>query len=236
VHGFSTRRDRLDFGRPVAGGKESEASEDRRESPKRLLDTLGFAGELYRPSQVHGANVAVLAKDADAVELSGREADGVISNHASQLIGVVTADCVPVLLADGERKVVAAVHAGWRGIVAGVLQRAIGQMVVDLGCRADQMRAAVGPHIGRCCYEVGAEVVEEFSHYRAQLTQPSSRQEAAWMLDLGAAVNEVLMDAGLGSPNIESLERCTHCAEELFYSYRRDATAGRQIAVIGLRP
>lgn len=241
VHGFTTRPGGFDFGQRDPQGAADEQGQ-------RLLKALSFEGAIFRPRQVHGADVVVLGGAARAESLRQRDADGLVTSQPSQLIGVVTADCVPVLLADGQRRVVAAVHAGWRGIVGGVLQRAIELMVNELDCQADRLRAGVGPHIGPCCYEVGADVLRHFATYRTKLAVPSrktgsdsaassdeSGRSQAWMLDLGAAVRETLLDSGLVSANIECVDHCTHCREDLFYSYRRDATASRQLAVIGLQ-
>jgi YfiH family protein len=155
-----------------------------------------------------------------------REAgDALIENKPGVAIGVKTADCVPILLADPVRRAVAAVHAGWRGTAAYILQAAIRAMGNEFGTRPEDLHAAIGPAIGGCCYEVGPEVAREFGVIAAGHVH----------LDLRAINAKQLAGVGVAPANISVAEACTKC-EPGYHSYRRDGeAAGRMISWIRIR-
>jgi len=171
--------------------------------------------------QVHSARVLTSG------EAAGRpDADALITNAPGVAIGVKTADCVPVLLADPERRAVAAVHAGWRGTAASIVQAAVRRMAQEYATRPEDLHAMIGPSIGACCYEVGPEVAAEFG----------IRAAGRVHLDLWQLNRKQLEAAGLNPANIELLEECTRCDAERYHSYRRDgAAAGRMISWIRIR-
>jgi hypothetical protein len=178
------------------------------------------------------------------------------------LLTVQTADCVPVLLADRKRRVVAAVHAGWRGTLARVVVKTLGRMRFEFGTRPEDVVAAIGPSIGRCCYEVGPEVAQAFAGQFATAADwfdgpferlafgeepnplpwlnmmPPGHQpepERVW-LDLRASNRWQLEDAGVAARNIAVSTLCTACRTDLLFSYRREgAGTGRLMAAIGIR-
>jgi len=161
-------------------------------------------------SQVHGADVR------HALSPGPRgEADALIADIPGVTVEIRTADCLPVLLLDRARRRVAAVHAGWRGVVAEIVPAA----VAGLG---GNLEAAIGPGIGVCCFEVGPEVSERFG------------REGRVHVDLAAIVREQLRRAGVSA--IHDLTACTKCDAARFHSYRRDGqAAGRLVSGIGLR-
>lgn len=162
-------------------------------------------------TQIHSAVVLT----ADAPGLAG-EGDALVTDRAGLAVSVRTADCYPVLLVDVDTRVVAAVHAGWRGTAAGVVVAALKRM----NSAPDRVWAAIGPGIGACCYEVGEEVAQRFGQHAGQL-------------DLAAANYRQLREAGVPDQNIEALPHCTFCQAEQFHSYRRDKDqAGRMISFI----
>ena len=182
-----------------------------------------------RPAQVHGCRVAVVGPDA-ALELG--EADAVVSTRPGAAVGVATADCVPVLAADESGRAVAAIHAGWRGLAAGVVEAAIAELA-RRGAGPERLVAAIGPRIGRCCYEVDAPVTEALAERYADALAPclsASRHGHAW-LDLGALVGAALMGAGVPEARVSLVnDACTRCDARRFHSYRRDAErAGRMV-------
>ena len=189
----------------------------------------GFAPppELRRPRQVHGARVA---RAADCVGAAAPEADAVVSALAGVPVGIVTADCVPILAASGGGEVVAAIHAGWRGLGCGVIAAGIEALRSEVGSAA-RLVAVVGPHIGACCYEVDAPVLAalapRFGEELDAALRPS-RAGHAW-LDLGRLAWLALRHAGLDSSSLGSLpSACTRCDAVRFHSYRREgAAAGR---------
>jgi YfiH family protein len=182
---------------------------------------------VIRPVQQHGKEVVWVREEGD--EDPGN-ADAVVSTLARVPVGVMTADCVPVLIAMDDGRVVAAVHAGWRGIAAGVVPSAF-EAMASAAVQWRRVAAVIGPHIGACCYEVDSPVVERlrvrFSKLLDSLLTPVSSDH--WMLDLGALVRIELIRAGVGSANVGSFpDACTCCDAEFFHSHRRDGTrAGR---------
>jgi polyphenol oxidase len=184
--------------------------------------------------------------------------DASITNRPALLIGVQTADCVPILLADPKRRAVAAIHAGWRGTLARIVEKTVGRMRLEFGSRAQDLLAAIGPSIGPCCYEVGAELVSKFTAQFADAAEyfdePRSGEEPnplQWLnmappghqpppknvhLDLRQANRSQLLASGLRVQNIFVTALCTRCNPELFFSYRKEgAVSGRLMSVIGVR-
>lgn len=160
------------------------------------------------------------------------EGDALITDVAGLMVGVRTADCVPILMADERRRVVAAVHAGWRGTLARIAARAMEAMTREYGTRPADLVAAIGPAIGMCCYEVGPDVASAFSGIFPELDGCREHPH----LDLEEANRRVLVDAGVPAERIRAARLCTRCRREDFHSYRRDGElAGRMLSAIGVR-
>ena len=176
--------------------------------------------------QVHGTRVAIAAPGPPP------EADGLVSATAGQLVGVVTADCMPLLLIDRGRRVAAAVHAGWRGAAAGVIEAAVAKLGAAFQADAPSLEAAIGPAIGACCYEVGDEVLDAFRARVGDTTAPAwSRHDGRLYVDLRVAARLLLRAAGVG--RVAVVGPCTACGSG-HCSYRRDgAGAGRQLSFVG---
>lgn len=191
-----------------------------------VLARVGLPLPVLTPRQVHGIRVVTAASGPPP------QADGLATADSGRLLGVVTADCVPVLLVDRKRRVAAAVHAGWRGVAAGVLEAALAHLESAFGARASDLEAALGPAIGGCCYEVGAEVREAFLARTGDPTATSwSTRRGRWFLDLRTASRCFLEAAGV--PAVAVLGPCTACDPD-YHSYRRDgAGAGRQLSFVG---
>ena len=189
--------------------------------------------------------------------------DGLVTNAPGLLLTILVADCLPVLLIDVRQRAVAALHCGWRGTLRRLAQKGVGRMMQMFGSRERDLRAAIGPGIGACCYRVGQEVAEQFEAqfpYSQQLlerrTRPLSPMETKHpllfshlpkpvgpcnnedvYLDLVRANLRQLQEAGVSEKHIFAEAPCTHCNPELFFSFRRDgALAGRMMGVIGIRP
>src|SRR4029077_6725703 len=190
------------------------------------------------------------------------QGDAALSGQAGLLLGIQTADCVPILLADPRRRVVAAVHAGWRGTLARVVAKTLGRMQLEFGTRPEDVVAALGPAIGPCCYEVGPEVAQACSAQFAgaaewfegpfeRLATGEEPNPLPWLtmmppghqpppervrLDLRAANRWQLVDAGVNPRNIAASALCAGCRSDLFFSYRKEGAAtGRMMSVIGTR-
>lgn len=179
------------------------------------------------PRQVHGTRVVTAHAGTERPE-----ADGSVTATAGTTVGVVTADCAPVLMVAPARRVAAAVHAGWRGASAGIVERALAHLGAEFGVEPGEVEACVGPAIGPCCYEVGPEVRVAFEKRAGDVTSPAwSRRGGRDVLDLRRAVLALLESAGVRAAR--ALGPCTRCSPD-HCSYRRDgAAAGRQVSFIG---
>jgi YfiH family protein len=188
--------------------------------------------------------------------------DALISNASGLLLGVQTADCVPILLADTKRHAVAAIHAGWRGTLARIVVKTLGRMRMEFGTQARDVVAALGPAIGQSCYEVGADVAQAFATqfppaaewFEGPFAQLADGVDPLWLpwltmmppghvpppprvqLDLRAANRWQLMDAGVPEKQIDVNDLCTACNTDLLFSYRREGeNTGRMMSVIGIK-
>ncbi len=184
----------------------------------------GFAelADLRRPRQVHG--VAVATAEQCAEQGRAPEADAVISAEVGVRIAVVTADCLPILLAGDRGRAVAAIHAGWRGLAGGVIGAGLTALRERLG-KSEGVTAVIGPHIGKCCYEVDGPVLGALAVRFSDVLPRALRQTRPGhaQLDLGLLAREALRAAGVAGERIGLLEgACTACDAERFYSYRRD--------------
>lgn len=189
--------------------------------------------------QVHGVNVAV-ARAGAGPAWDRPEADVIVSNDPEVAIGVRVADCAPILIADIRLGVVAAAHAGWRGTVRGAAPRAVAALREHFGSNPRDLLAAIGPCLGRCCGEVGPEVVDAFrraGHPADDVTRwlrPGLGDR--FLLDLDGANADQLAAAGLPTEHIYDAGICTKSHSRVFHSYRADgAKAGRMAAVIRAR-
>jgi YfiH family protein len=150
------------------------------------------------------------------------DGDALIDNRPGNLVAIKTADCIPILLVDEGHRAVAAVHAGWRGTVAGIARSTVRAMSNQFGTEPRGLRAAIGPGIGKCCYEVGADVAAQFGE-----TGPCH-------IDLVETIRRQLIDAGIPESRMYAANLCTKCGVEDFHSYRRDKEqAGRMLSFIG---
>jgi YfiH family protein len=191
---------------------------------------------LVRPRQVHGVAVAWAGADR-AVE--PETADAVLAEAGGPPVAVVTADCVPILVgAEGGRRV-AAIHAGWRGLAAGVIGAAFAEWRRRFGDE-ERLYAAIGPHAGACCYEVDAPVRAAFDAFGAATLARAfaSSRPGHWMLELAVLARAALVEAGLDEGDLGVVEdACTICHPGRFESYRREgAAAGRLVHAVTPRP
>jgi len=190
---------------------------------------------LLRPRQVHGARVVTAAACAGP---SPPDADAITSKLAGQAVAVVTADCVPILVATVDGSAVAAVHAGWRGLAADVIGAGVAALREMAGGPASLV-AVVGPHIGACCYEVDEPVLDglgnRFGDSLASTTRPTRPGHVS--LDLGGLSRLALSRAGLLPAAVGSIpDACTRCDANRFHSYRRDGSrSGRLVHFIAPR-
>ena len=185
----------------------------------RLSDIPAHFGQLATLKQIHSSSCVPAEGRAGILG----EGDALIENTPGSVVAVKTADCIPVLLADDRLHAVAAVHAGWRGTVAHIVARAVESMAARFGTRPDDLYAAIGPGIGKCCYEVGPEVAAHFGG------------KGRAHIDLTAANRQQLQEIGVTPARIYASNLCTMCGPE-FHSFRRDKeAAGRMHSFAGIR-
>jgi YfiH family protein len=259
VHGFSTRE-----GGASPRGKEKVLNlgitawdarknvlENRRHF-QSAIDAEMFA--MVPLKQFHSD----LVRQFDSSPTEPIHADASVTNRAGLLLAVQTADCVPILLVDPKKRVVAAIHAGWRGTLRRIAAKAVGHMRMHYGSQPSDLLAAIGPAIGGCCYEVGTEIATEFLSQFAEAPnffdefrtgdEPNPVQWLNQMppghqpppknvlLDLHKANRAQLYDVGLKEKNIFVSDLCTACRPDLLFSYRKQgAESGRQMSAIGMR-
>jgi YfiH family protein len=226
-HGFTTRAGGVStapYDSLNLGGKWGDAPERVAENRRRLARAAG--SPLFVTTQVHGAAIARVRAGDLPVDLAGVKADGLCSDRADVALGIFVADCIPALVADPRTGSFAAVHAGWRGTLAGVLPAAVAALAQHFGARPADLRVALGPAIGPCCFEVGPEVVAAFE---AEL--PGARAEGVVVADESGTksridlkrANRVLLErAGVAPDAIDAGHECTSSDRDRFYSFRRD--------------
>jgi purine-nucleoside/S-methyl-5'-thioadenosine phosphorylase / adenosine deaminase len=270
-HGFSTRKGGLSqaYCTESAPGELNlgfTAADDREAvAQNRRLLVEAVTGDPATPlitlRQIH-SSVLVLTTSADASRQNPWKADGLMTAEPGLLLGVQTADCIPVLVADRKLRVVAAFHAGWRGTVKRIVESGIGRMRLEFGSRPEDLLAAIGPGASACCYAVGEEVLSSFESQFAYagdlfhevydtdpvrtkypmlfLTQRAPGHSPigpSMHVDLIEANRRQLLDAGLKPRSIHFTGGCTVCHRELFFSHRASqGNAGRMMSVIGIRP
>lgn len=234
-HAFSTRLggvssapfESMNLGNP--NGCEIQDESDHIASNYRILqEAVGFtSGERVWVHQVHGKTV--LRVSADVPFDRSAKADAIVSDDPRRIISIRVADCVPVLLADDGGRVVAAVHAGWRGVVAGVVPEALRAMNVD----PRSCVAAIGPSISMANFEVGPEVIATFKETMGDHAPVSEGENGKGHVDLRAVIARQLIDVGLSEGQIDITDRCTYRDRDEFFSHRRDhGTTGRMAALI----
>ncbi len=191
--------------------------------------------------QIHSDLVRKVTKSdcGDGVDRpASAEGDGFVTDERGVLIFVRIADCTPILLA-GEKEdgspVIAAVHAGWRGTAKGIAANAVAAMG-KLGCKTDSVKAAIGPHIGVCCYEVGGDLLDEVIALRGRefaerYVTPSPAVSGKFLCDMTGMNRELLLEAGVAESHIDVTDHCTACMSQVYYSHRK--TAGKRGAMGG---
>ena len=269
VHGFSTRphghstaysgdsgRKELNLGF-TPSDRIANVEKNRAVFLNALMGRRASA-DLITISQVHSDIIHVISKQPHV----SPKGDGIITRTPGLLLGIQTADCVPVLIISaGERPTVAAFHAGWRGTVKRIVEKGVGTMRMIFGCDSQTMHAVIGPAINQCCYAVGDEVVEQF---RSQFSYSDTlfrevynkdpikdkypllfmtarapghfNVNSSTHLDLIEANRRQLLDAGIPVGNIHTVGECTCCNRDYLWSHRGESGfAGRMMAVVGIR-
>lgn len=225
------------------------------ENRRLLVEAVaGSIVPLVTVRQIHSARTLVvplgepISTFASDEGRATQEADGLMTDASGLLLGIQTADCVPVLVADTRQRVVSAFHAGWRGTAAQIVQRGVAQMRDQYSSAPEDLIAAIGPSIGACCYSVGNTVYEEFMSTfsygetlfsRKPNEHPGSASSDLLYLDLSEANHRHLLDSGISADRIQIVGECTGCAglpgRRRYFSHRREnGFTGRMLSVIGI--
>jgi YfiH family protein len=279
LHGFSTRMGGIstayasgeDKGELNLGFTASDSKKNVIENRRLFLEEVNKQkkekGKATAPlpflvtlQQIHSSIVHRVGRE-DGGEAAHLKGDGMMTDEPGIVLGIQTADCIPVLVADTKKKAVAAFHAGWRGTLKRIVENGVGRMRLEFGSKPENLVAAIGPGIGACCYVVGEEVIQEFFSqfiyarklfYEVPNSDPVKERYPLLFLtarapghsDLGPQVHldlveanrRQLLDAGLAPGAISVLGHCTNCYPEKFFSYRAaQGFTGRLLSVIGVR-
>jgi YfiH family protein len=253
VHGFPERTGGVSTGARASLNLGARWGDDRANveaNRRRLAEHAGYdPAQLVATRHVHGADVWVLGEPlADDATF-----DGLVADRDGPVLAAFAADCVPILFADPDARVIGAAHAGWRGTIAGVARNVIARMI-ERGARADRIRVALGPSIGPCCFEVGDEVVAAFRdalgdvpdlvvrgpreprHDAASSSAEGGAARSKDHVDLRVATRAIVERAGVLPAHVDARPPCTKCEPDRFFSYRRDGQdGGVHMAFIGLR-
>ena len=180
-------------------------------------------GWLLSVKQVHGTDALVVDRPLSASDQFPDGWDALVTNQLGVTVAVRTADCVPVLVHDSHRRVVAAIHAGWRGAVSGVVSKTIALMATRFGSTQSDLRVSIGPSAGPCCYEVDDPVLDELRRGLPdwQSVVQGYREHKA-RLDLKALIRRQVERQGVPALSVSAVNLCTICHDRLFYSYRRE--------------
>jgi hypothetical protein len=264
VHGFSTRAGGCS--RPYGGNAlnlgftkdDSKAAVERNRAA--FLRELGVGKEpwpLVTLRQIHSDIIRFVDSSAES-QLAG---DGLVTATPGLLLGIQTADCLPIILVDPKHRAVGVFHAGWRGTVKRIIEKGVGEMRRHFGSRPRDLKAAIGPGIHGCCYEVGAEVRQKFESqfaYAAKLFREVEESDPVRekypmlfltarapghsvlpkkiFLDLVEANRQQLLAVGVPRKSIETLPLCTNCHTDLLFSYRAErGKTGRMMGMVGIR-
>jgi hypothetical protein len=226
IHGFSTKL-------PPAGG-ESMLEEIHRQR-QSFCDCLHVnAPSLLLLQQVHGNRIFTAREPLS--HLAPGEYDGAVTDSAEIALSVVTADCLPILIYEQNKKIIGAVHAGWKGTAAGILSNALAVIKQDFGGSPQDCMVLMGPALRPCCFEIQRDVLEILQERMSFWPQVINTIQNRFYFDLQLANVFQAREMGVPQGNIRTIDLCTRCKPEWFHSYRRDKSqAGRMISVISLR-
>jgi YfiH family protein len=218
-------------------GFDEDSTANIYENRRRFLQAVGGEFQLSTAWQVHGDGVK-LVKDRIDIDNSEGRFDALVTRLRSVLIGVKTADCVPVLIADPKTGGCAAIHAGWRGTVASIVVRAIEKMQSEFGSSPKDLIAAIGPAAGCGSYEIGQDVIDAFAaNFEGSGKYFSGTKEGHALVDLHLANKDQLVSCGVALDSIYTAPFCTMGRTDLFFSYRLEkrkfGKTGRLLSVIG---
>lgn len=230
AHGFFTRQ--VGLFPPSVEELQASWRKGSKDRLSILLDELS-AQSLALPVQIHASEIWDVGSEIQPGLHRGPKADAALSRYAGVAVGVLTADCVPILLAHPQGRVVAAVHGGWRGLYSGILDRAIAEICRFGNIEPSELIGAVGPTIGSCCYTIGQDLADQFVSTYPFVRKFIRYEKENVFLSLPDVAREMLIQTGLNADRIDLLNQCTRCSEDRFFSHRRrPSNLGRQVSAI----
>ena len=231
-HAFLTRKGGISPA-PFRSLNLSTAAGDSERNVSGNRQVVAFAFH-FKPNrlvllhQKHGDRILVL-KGPRAPDPRDLDYDAVVTDSPGRFLGIKTADCLPILVVDRAKKIVAAIHAGRQGTAFQITRTTIQGMGAEFGSVPTDLWIAVGPSIGRCCYEIDEKVFSrEWEPFAV------SKGEGKWMLDLPAINIDQMKKEGVPEDHITRIDLCTRCHPDFFFSYRGEGTTGRQLSFIGI--
>jgi len=239
LHGFIGRRGGKSVGRYAGLNVSYRVGDDNQVVSQNVCDmkaAIGIHdGKIVTMKQMHGDNIVEVT---DKKIKEAGEADTMVTAESGVYLGVLTADCVPLLFIAPKERIAAAVHAGWRGTLAGLAAKTVTHFKSRYGVDAGDLEVALGPSIGVCCYEVNEDVAAPLMKRWGALTTPSiAMKDGKPHINLSRLNRDILRAAGVPGTQLFQIGPCTRCAAEDFFSYRRDGgETGRQISVVGWLP
>jgi YfiH family protein len=204
---------------------------------KELLKSLGLQDySVVLANQTHSCNIAVINDNYSKGWIDSASAidntDALITNQKGVLLGILSADCVPVMLYDKAKQVVANIHAGWRGSACNIVSKSVIKMQQEFDSNPADIISLIAPSIGKCCYEVDINVAKHFSHIDGAYSKVGDK----YMLDLPYINRYQLLQSGISDEHIQMSGVCTSCDNERFFSYRKECgCSGRFMSLIGLK-
>lgn len=205
-------------------------------APAQEFEGAAHSSWMLSVKQVHGTDALVVDRALTSSDRFSGGWDALVTDQRGVMVAVRTADCVPVLMHDPKRKVVAAVHAGWRGAVAGIVGKTISVMGARFGTVPEHVQLSIGPSAGVCCYEVDQIVLDKLPEACPEVQRVVRGQQGGrGHLDLKMLIREQARTAGIRPDSITCVNLCTICHDDLFFSYRREGKViGTMVSAIGL--
>jgi len=231
-HAFLSRQGGVSLS-PYDSLNLSDKNGDREEfvskNKKFIAETFGFdSSRLILLDQMHQDRILLLENPIIPLP-SPLEFDALITNSPNTFLGILTADCLPIFVVDQQKKVIAAIHAGRQGTALRITAKVLTRMKEEFGCLSKDLLIAMGPSIGPFCYEIDEKVFQyEWKPFSV------SRGAGKWMVDLARINVGQMKGEGIEEEQISSVNLCTHCRGDLFFSYRKEGRTGRQLSFIGM--
>ena len=202
---------------------DGDGKQEEKAFLKSIARVSGVSEEkIFWTKQEHGDRICFLSEKQDNSLISSVSADAIITNLKGVLIGINSADCCPILIADKKGRAIAAIHAGWKGTLSRIIEKTINEMARKSGIVPADLKVGIGPTIGRCCYNIPLERYQAFRKEFENIDEFISLKDGNLYADLKAINLSMFCSIGVGKEDVEISRYCTSCSGDYFYSYRRE--------------